>query len=83
MGDSLLKSDVFFFITTVAVVVISLIFVISLLYLIKILRIIKHVSERAEQTVELIASDVVKARRIIKTKPLAKLWSLFKRNKND
>jgi len=66
MNDSLLKSDVFFFITSVAVVLIALIFTISLIYLVRILRIIKRISERAEKTATMVADDVVELRNSIK-----------------
>jgi len=66
MTDTLIKADVFFFITSVAVIVIALLFVVGLLYLIRILRIIKKISQHAEKTADLVAHDIVELRNDIK-----------------
>ena len=68
MQESLLKSDVFFFVTTVAVILITLGFVIGLVYLIKILNTLKRISLRAEKTANMVADDIAELRDSIKEK---------------
>lgn len=57
MEDSLLKADIFFLISTVAVVVIAVCLVWVLFYLIKILRNVQSVSEDVKREVHAIAED--------------------------
>ena len=63
-----MKSDVFFFITSTAVVVLSLVLLVALYYLIKILRDVKDISHTVKRESELILSDVDAVRRSIKKK---------------
>ena len=66
--EEVLKSDVFFFITSTAVVVLSLVLLVALYYLIKILRDVKDISHTVKRESELILSDVDAVRRSIKKK---------------
>ncbi|OHA85070.1 MAG: hypothetical protein A2408_00205 [Candidatus Yonathbacteria bacterium RIFOXYC1_FULL_52_10] len=52
------KSDIFFVITTIAVVVVTVVFVVALLYLIKILRDFKQVSGRVKEESDRISKDL-------------------------
>ena len=63
-----MKSDVFFFITSTAVVVLSLVLLVAFYYLIKILRDVKDISHTVKRESELISSDVDAVRRSIKKK---------------
>lgn len=58
MTESLLKSDIFFFITTLAVIAVSLVLVISLVYIIRILDDLKVLSRKAKDEGEKILDDV-------------------------
>lgn len=58
MDTSIIKADIFFAVTTVAVVVVSIGLVISLYYLVKILRDIKFLSDKAREEGEKILEDV-------------------------
>lgn len=80
--NSLLKSDVFFFITSIAVVVIAILLTILIVYLIKVSRDIKYISQRAKTEADNIIDDVSKLRTNLKEqggkiKDLAGFFSRF------
>jgi uncharacterized protein YoxC len=58
MENSFLHADIFFFITTIAVVIFSVLLVIALIYLVKILRDVRKVVHTVEEEVEQIKGDV-------------------------
>lgn len=58
----LLKSDIFFFVTTIAVIVIGVLLLIALIYTIKILRDIKHVSRAVKEESDKIIEEVENVR---------------------
>ncbi len=62
MGNSFIHADIFFFITTIAVVIFSVLLVIALTYLVKILRDIRKVVHTVEEEMEHIKGDVYDAR---------------------
>jgi len=66
--EAVLKSDVFFFITSTAVIVLSVVLLVALYYLIKILRDVKEISRTVKKESELIVADVDAVRRNIKKK---------------
>ena len=68
MDISILKSDIFFFVTTICVVAISVLFIIVLLYVISVFRDIKSVSKKAKEEGEEILNDVRELHMAIKEK---------------
>ena len=56
--DTLIHADIFFFVTTIAVVVIALFFIIALIYLIKTLNRIKDIAEQVRQETVLFREDI-------------------------
>jgi uncharacterized protein YoxC len=56
--DSFIKADIFFFITTIAVVLVSIIFSVALIYIIGILRNVKYISEKAREEADLLSADI-------------------------
>jgi MFS superfamily sulfate permease-like transporter len=76
MDTSIVKADIFFFVTTIAVVVLTLILSIIMIYLISILRYVKHISQIAKDQAEVISDDIDDLRGTIKTKG-ASLASIF------
>ncbi|MDR3643335.1 MAG: hypothetical protein P4L74_06970 [Candidatus Doudnabacteria bacterium] len=52
------KMDIFFFITSVAVVVLGLLLAILIIYIIKISRDIKYISQKAKSEADLISQDL-------------------------
>ncbi|MCI0542457.1 hypothetical protein L0Y69_01725 [bacterium] len=56
--DSLARSDLFFFITTIAVVLVTALVVAALIYVVRILRDIKSLSQKLEEGGDAIASDI-------------------------
>jgi uncharacterized protein YoxC len=55
--DTVLKADIFFFVTTIAVVAFSILGGIAFLYLIKILRNIKKATDKLEGEIEAIGEN--------------------------
>lgn len=56
--EEILKANIFFFITSVAVILLSIGIIIAVLYLVRILRDVKHISEIARTQSDLIADDI-------------------------
>ncbi|MEK7519952.1 MAG: hypothetical protein AAB581_01775 [Patescibacteria group bacterium] len=66
--DALAKADIFFFITAIAVVVISVVFVVALVYVIRILHRVDKISERFKQESGAVLDDVAAFRAHVKAK---------------
>lgn len=64
--NSFVQADIFFFITTVAIVVVTIAIVIALLVFIQILRDVRHVSKRAREESDRVLSDMEDLRRFLK-----------------
>ncbi len=62
MHDTLLKADIFFFVATLSVVVLTLLLVIGLVYVVSILRSIKHISRTAEAGTETVVAGLAEAK---------------------
>ena len=73
--DSLIKADIFFFVTTVAVVCVSAVVVVTLIYLTKILKEVLKISKKAKAETENIIADVRELRGAIREEG-AKLKSI-------
>jgi len=67
MGN-LLQADIFFFITSVATIAISIVFVIALVYTVRILRDVKDISGTVKHESSLVAKDLGELRDDIKSK---------------
>ncbi len=76
MDNTLVKADIFFFVTTIAVVLLTIILSIIMFYLISILRYVRHISQIAKDQAEEISDDIDDLRSDIKTKG-ASLASIF------
>ena len=76
MEESLLKADIFFFVATFAVVVLTIILSVIMVYLISILRYLKHISKIAKGQAEEISEDINDLRSEIRVKG-AGLSSIF------
>jgi len=84
--NTILKSDVFFFITSVAVVILTILLVILIIYLIKISRDVKNIAAKAKVEANNIIDDVSSLRQNIKEqggkfKSLAGLFTNFIKKK--
>lgn len=64
--NNLIKSDVFFFITSIAVVVIGILLTVLIVYLIKVSRDIKYISQKAKTEADNIIQDVSQLRTNLK-----------------
>ena len=53
-----MKQDIFFFVTTIAVVVLTILLAILIIYIIKITRDVKYISTRAKTEADLISQDL-------------------------
>jgi hypothetical protein len=56
--DTLIHADVFFFVTTIAVVIVATVLTIVLLYLVKILRNVKRITEQVHEETVLFREDL-------------------------
>ena len=73
-----MKADIFFFVTTIAVAVISVLIVIGLVYVIAILKITKDFSKKVKEEGEATLEDLKEFRAKIKiTKGIGKLPVIF------
>ena len=79
--QELAKSDIFFVVTTVAVITLLVVFFIAFVYVIRILRDMKYIARRAREEGERILDDVEEARRGIKKEGLGarRLFTAFKK----
>ncbi len=69
--NPILQANIFFFITSVAVVLVSLLVVVLLIYLVLILKDFRKVSRKVREETDLIAMDINEARAHIKEKGAA------------
>jgi hypothetical protein len=87
--DSLLHADIFFLVTTVAMILITIVIVIALIYVIKILRDVSSVSKKVKNESDEIINDIKLLRGSIKTQGLKMsllknfFGSFFKRRKKS
>jgi hypothetical protein len=63
--DSLAKSDIFFFITTIAVVILTILASIALVYAIKFLRDLRVMGREVKRQWEIIEADIEEARHFV------------------
>ncbi len=77
MENSLLKSDIFFFVTTICVVVVTILAAVALIYGIKIFRDLKVLVEKAKEEGQEILSDVRETRMALKEKSNSMLALIF------
>ncbi|MBI5530253.1 MAG: hypothetical protein HY918_02010 [Candidatus Doudnabacteria bacterium] len=83
------KMDIFFFVTTIAVAVLTVLLAVLIIYIIKISRDIKHITNKARSEAELISQDLSDLRQNVKDhgaklKYFASFFSnLNKRSKKD
>jgi hypothetical protein len=73
--ESILKSDIFFFITSVAVVFLALIFALILVYALRILRDVKQISTIAKDQAQKFSGDLDDLRMKIREQTWKWSWS--------
>lgn len=64
--NSLVQADIFFFVTTAAIMVVTIALVIALVFFIQILRDVRHVSKRAREESDRFLTDMEELRRFLK-----------------
>jgi len=64
--DTLVKADIFFFITAVSVIVLTALLIVSLVYISRILKNVLFISRKAKEETEKLSNDVESVRRRIK-----------------
>lgn len=64
--EQILKADIFFFITTIAVVGTSVVLTIAFVYIIQILRDVRYITRRVRKEADGILEDVQDARKFVK-----------------
>ena len=73
--NSVLQTNIFFFITALAIVVVSALLAVVLVYILRILRDTKHISQIIRKETDLIEDDIASFRRSIQTE--GALWKKF------
>ncbi len=63
-----LKQDIFFFVTTIAVGILTLLLAILIIYIIKISKDVKYISNKAKTETDLISNDLSELRQNVKDK---------------
>jgi hypothetical protein len=81
MDTTLIKADIFFFITAIAVIFLTLLVIVSLVYVISILRTLRYIANKAKTQADLLHEDVNDLRQHIRTKG-ASVSSIFDLAKN-
>lgn len=78
--NPIIQANIFFFITSIAVVLISLLVVVLLIYLVLVIKDFRGVSRRVKQETDLIAMDIDSARAHIKEKgaSISSVFDFFK-----
>ncbi len=85
--EDMLKQDVFFFITSIAVIILTALLVAVFVYAIKILNDVKYIAKKAKSETDLLAEDLRELRENVKTegsklKSFSKFFSsVYKRSK--
>ena len=64
--NALVQADIFFFVTTAAIMVLTIVIVIALVFFIQILRDVRHVSKRAREESDRFLTDMEDLRRFLK-----------------
>ena len=64
--DTLVQADIFFFITSIAIVIVTIAVLIALFFLIQILRDVRYTSKRIREEADRIVSDVDDLRNFLK-----------------
>jgi uncharacterized protein YoxC len=64
--NDFLKQDIFFFITTIAVVILTILLAVLVAYLIKISKDVKYITNKAKDQAELISEDISNLRSNVK-----------------
>lgn len=79
--DTLIHADIFFFVTTIVVIMVGLLFIVALIYLIKILYSVKRIAEEVRDETILFREDVHELRDSIKREgfKLKNLLGMFQR----
>ncbi|MES2409378.1 MAG: hypothetical protein V4509_03700 [Patescibacteria group bacterium] len=86
--ENIAKSDMFFFVTTIAVIIVTLVLVVALAYVIRIASDIKYIAGKAKQETDEIVDDIKNARETLKSKGkaiatiLSSLWFLKNKRKS-
>lgn len=74
--DSLLQSDIFFFVTTIAVAVATILLIVCFVYIIRVLRDVRSITSRVKKETDNLSNDVADVRRTLRQEG-AKLTDLF------
>jgi len=69
------QADIFFFITTVAVIGIAAVFIVALIYAVRILRDIQYISRRLKEESDLVIEDVNDLRAFLKKEGKKASWA--------
>jgi hypothetical protein len=69
--DTLIHADIFFFITSLAVIVLGVVLLVALVYVTAILRDVKHITAKVRAETDLITADIVDLRESLRKEGFA------------
>jgi hypothetical protein len=76
--STLIHADIFFFVTTIAIVIIAALFIIAILYVVSILKDLRYIFRVVRKETDLLAEDLEGIRdRVKRDGMLASLFALF------
>jgi len=81
--ETLVKADIFFFVATIALALITVGFIVAMIYVVRILNDVKYVSKRAKEETDKIVKDVGMLRRFLKFGLKNKIKKVFKGSKKS
>lgn len=81
MSDSFIKADIFFFVATVGLVLLTLLLIVGLIYILSILRTIRRISKTAQVGAETIVTGLQEAKASVQKEGFVPntIFSLFKK----
>lgn len=76
MNDTLIHADIFFFITTIAVILFTILAIIILVYVVGIVRSFSYIAKRLQKESDQVADDIAEIRERVKTEgeKVSNLW---------
>lgn len=87
--ESIIHADIFFFVTTLAIIVLAIGFIVLFVYLFRIVKDVQHISKKVREESDRIIGDVEEARLNVKENGLRItgvvdfIRTLFKRNRTS
>ncbi len=79
MDTTLIHADIFFFITSIAVVILTILLIVALVYIVRILMVIRQISQIIRDQGDKVSEDIDELRDVVRSEGSAarSMWQLF------